>query len=57
MFDFVLWLDSSNVAYLLMMLCFFIMTGFYQGARDESNRLRKQLLYSKKDLKKTQNRL
>ena len=41
--NFLQWLDTSNVAYLLMLLMFFIMAGLYDGLSKENTRLRKML--------------
>jgi hypothetical protein len=41
--NFLQWLDTSNVAYLVMILLFLIMTGLYNGLHEENVRLRKML--------------
>ena len=41
--NFLQWLDTSNVAYLLMLLMLFIMAGLYDGLSKENTRLRKML--------------
>ena len=41
--NFLTWLDTSNVAYLVMILLFLIMSGLYNGLHEENVRLRKML--------------
>jgi hypothetical protein len=41
--NFLQWLDTSNVAYLVMILLFLIMTGLYNGLHEENKRLRRLL--------------
>ena len=41
--NFLQWLDTSNVAYLVMILLFLIMTGLYNGLHEENVRLRRLL--------------
>ena len=41
--EFLKYLDESNIAYLLMLLMFFIMVGLYDGISKENTRLRKML--------------
>jgi len=43
MIDFLTWLDESNVAYLLMLLCFLIMARLHDITLKENIRLRKIL--------------
>lgn len=42
--DFLIWLDVSDVAYLLMVILFIIMGRMYDGLHKENIRLRKLLV-------------
>lgn len=41
--EFLTWLDESNVAYLLMILCFLVMAALHNVVLNENKRLRRML--------------
>lgn len=43
MLAFIVWLDESNAAYLVMIACFLVMAGLYSVQAKEASRLRKLL--------------